>query len=866
MSEITNPKELEFLQAQWKNKTVNKAKANKSDVPVTDPVELSILRDSPTAKEDWLEDVIMGSRALLDGYFWGWSDEVAASISAGLYQAFLQPEESNVQLPQALQNREGTVTAKPSYNDVRREMLGQLESERAAWTEDNSGLGLTLNLIGGFGSGSQVYSAVKTGITATAKAAGAAAMSIPRVQQGVQGLQQARVQSALGRAATTPAPATAFEASIARDIGGKNLLGFGSTLLPKVASELPALAATGAIAAAGFAPQGEDLTEAATTGAGVSMLIGAPATALISYVANGATTNRIAQELGKGRDFIPIGMAALKNSVDKVEKSLEYGYNKIVRHAFGADSLIAQQQKRWTTLADQELANAEKTIASAIKDADSRLAATTKQAEAVRLRETEAALEAQNLTAAERKIASNEIADNLKLNAVADADAATNAAEAALRVEAHKNSIPRGATKEEIDLIFSLPNLHERQKSINALWNKYGFEMLKGKEFTVNPQEVAVKLRTALGDEAELLAGLSGSKPVNAAGVIEEYIQSYVKNGNVINGDTLNKLRTTVAQMANKLGTEGADASNRIVLKKLVSILDDITFPQLSASEQAAFLAQKEQWGQNIIVRDAITKATKKNGSFTPEDYLGSVLSNNKKAAQEGTGFLQKEANTIIRQTEQSNKAIQKLATEQVTKQSREAARAAAAALSQSQKRIENLKAQANSKILNAENKAEALKKLEVENIRLNSLKETVKGYQQIAAKTDASPFFKLFANALLGFGNPIRGIAVGATISTQGVQRLLVGQQQWQKTLNAVLQKSDQPISKGVQTLIRGEMSTGQRDTSMDAPALNTLNSATLKQQLQAYDKLEKAGKLDELRVRNPRVYETLIRANKSR
>ena len=166
MSEITNPKELEFLQAQWKNKPVNKTKANKSDVPVTDPVELSILRDSPTAKEDWLEDVTMGSRALLDGYFWGWSDEVAASISAGLYQAFLQPEESNVQLPQALQNREGAVTAKPSYNDVRKEMLGQLESERAAWTEDNSGLGLTLNLIGGFGSGHQMYSAVKTGITA----------------------------------------------------------------------------------------------------------------------------------------------------------------------------------------------------------------------------------------------------------------------------------------------------------------------------------------------------------------------------------------------------------------------------------------------------------------------------------------------------------------------------------------------------------------------------------------------------------------------------------------------------------------------------------------------------------------------------
>ena len=134
MSEITNEAELEFLQAQWNNKPLTQARANSTDVLVTDPIELSELREDPTADENWLEDPMMASRALLDGAFWGWSDEVAASVSAGIYQAFLQPEESGVQIPQEMLDREdmpeglSLPPAQPSsYGDVRRQMMTSLE-------------------------------------------------------------------------------------------------------------------------------------------------------------------------------------------------------------------------------------------------------------------------------------------------------------------------------------------------------------------------------------------------------------------------------------------------------------------------------------------------------------------------------------------------------------------------------------------------------------------------------------------------------------------------------------------------------------------------------------------------------------------
>ena len=869
MSEITNEAELEFLQAQWNNKPLTQARANSTDVLVTDPIELSELREDPTADENWLEDPMMASRALLDGAFWGWSDEVAASVSAGIYQAFLQPEESDVQIPQEMLAREGLPEglspplAQPSsYGDVRRQMMTSLEEERQLWASENQGLNLGLNLLGGLGTGGYVYNAVKGGLKAT----GALASQLPVLQQGTRAVQQARLQGSLGRASTAPSSATALESSLARDVAGKNLRGFGPSSVQAGLAEVPVLAATGALAAGGFADQDADLSSEMLRGAAFSVLLGGPLTGVLHYALNGATTNRIAQELGKGRDFIPLGMAALKNSASKVEKGLEYGYNKIVRHAFGADSLIAQQQKRWTNLADQELAKVENTIASSIKSADRTLAATKKN-EALVLEEAETVIKSQkNLTRDERKIALQDAAENIKLRAVADADSATNAAQAALRVQAHKDAIPAGTPKETVDYIFSLPNMHTRQQEINALWVDSGFEMLKNKKFRINPQEVGVKVRAAVGSEKEFLSTLSGSKPVNAANVIDEYLTSYVTKGNWIEGATLNNLRTTVAEMANKLGTEGADAANRMVLKELVKVLDDAVFPQLSKNAQTAFLSQKASWGQNVVARDAVTNATRKNGMFTPEEYLGSVKTNNRFAAGEGRGYLQPEANKIIQQTAASEKAIEKLASRQVQKQSREGVKETRKLLDEADKRIKGLKNQANSKVLNAEAKAEALKKLEVENIRLANLKATKEGYSQLLAKTDASPFFKLFSTALLGLGNPIQGLAVGTVLGTQATQRLLAGQQQWQKALNKSMQKADQPVSKLVQAGGRTIEAVSSPSETLDSTALNTLQTTGSAKQLQAYDKLKKAGKLETLKVKNPKVYKTLIEANSRR
>lgn len=869
MSKITDESKLEFLRSQWNNKPLTKTPVRPADKKVTDPIKLSTLRGDPTAEENWLEDPMMASRALLDGVFWGWSDEVGASISAAMYQTFLQPEESEVQLPQALLDREvqpeglDLPTSQPSsYNNVRREMMTNLEEERQAWASENQGLNLGLNLLGGLASGGAVYGSVKAGLGVAGKQLAKA----PVIQQGTRAVQQARVQRSLNQASQAPKNATAFEASVARDAAGKNLKKFGPSPMQAAAAEVPALAATGALASAGFAGQDDDLGDAMLKGAALSVLLGGPLTGVVYYVANGVTTNRIAQQLGKGRDFVPLGMAALKNSADKTEKALEYGYNKIVRHAFGADSLIKQQQKRWTTLADQELANVENTIKSSITTAD-RALARTKQNEAVVLdKAVEAVKNQKNLTKGERKIALKEAADNVKLNAVADADAATNAAQAALRVQAQKDAIPAGTPKSTIDYIFSLPNMHARQQEINALWADSGFEMLKNKKFRINPQEIAVKVRTAVGSEREFLATLSGNKPVNAANVIDEYLTSYVTKGNWIDGVTLNNLRTTVAQMANDLGTEGADAANKMVLKELVKVLDDAVMPQLSDTSRATFLAQKTAWGQNVVVRDAVVGATKKNGMFTPEEYLGSVKKNNRWSAGEGTGYLQPEANKVIQQIAASDKAIKDLAARQTHTQAVEGVRETRRLMTEAEQRVKVLKSQAKSRVLSAESKTEALNKLEVENIRLDNLKATISGYSTLVAKTDASPFFKLFSTALLGLGNPVQGLAVGSMLGTQGVQRTLAGQAAWQKALNKGLQVADKPVSRVVQAGGRGIEAEKTAQEGSSSTSLNPLQTASAEKQLQAYDKLKKAGKLETLKVKNPKVYQALIKANSLR
>ena len=106
----------------------------------------------------------------------------------------------------------------------------------------------------------------------------------------------------------------------------------------------------------------------------------------------------------------------------------------------------------------------------------------------------------------------------------------------------------------------------------------------------------------------------------------------------------------------------------------------------------------------------------------------------------------------------------------------------------------------------------------------------------------------------------------MGSALGTQGVQRLLAGQQQWQQALNKSLQSADQPVAKAVQTLGRTAQATSSNEDRMNSTALNTLNTASLSKQLQAYDKIKNSGQLETLKVRNPRVYQTLTQANATR
>lgn len=858
---ITDKDKIAFLKEQFKGGKTPIGKVDSKDVAVKDPITLSEIRNEESSEEGWLEDSVMASRALLDGVFWGYSQETAASIAAAMYKTFLSSDETGAQVPSEVLARFGEqplpTTPTPSYSGLRREMILKMEEDRDAWADDNFGLSLGLNVAGGFLTGSSVYNATRSVIKEGAKALTKA----PVIKQGVATLQTRALQNSLGRMSALPASATALEASIA----AAPQVGRGAVVA--AAAEVPTLAATGALASVGFAPQGADLGESALTGAVISTVLGGPLTGVINYGMNGVTKNRIAQQLGKGRDFVPIGLASLRNSTDRFEKALNYGYNRVLKNAFGSDSLIAQQQKKWTDLADSQFVNTTNSVKLATEDAARTLARTKRSVEQLK---NEAVLDvktANNLSGAERKIMVEDAIQNSKLQAVADADVAVNAGEAAFRVESMKQAVPTGAPKELVKEVFAAPNMHDRQLAMNRIWRDHGFPMLKDKKFRVNPAEVAVKIKAVLGKETELLAALAGQKTVNAAKVIEDYLGQVVTRGNWIEGTSLNKLRNTLAEEANSLATEGGAAASRHILREMVKVLDDVVKPQLSKEAQKAFAQQQVQWHTNLLVREGVVGAVKRNGMFTPSEYLGVARTINKKAAQTNTSPLQREANTLVKQAGERDTAIKKLAKEQQSMLNRQGIKDASKAAVETERKITALKQQANSKVLNAESKAKAASQLETEQIKLANLKYTKDTYSKIEASTEASPFFKLFSTALLGFGNPIQGLATARTLGLESTQRLLAGQTQWQKALNSGLKSADQPVEKTVQNMIRGGQSVDQSSSlKTDSQSLNKIKDLSLQKQLQAYDKLEKAGVLDRVRTSNPKVYESLVRANATR
>jgi hypothetical protein len=91
--------------------------------------EISIVKGTEIASGPWYDDIMMSSRAFLDGVTFGFSDELGAGVAAGIAKATGAAGDS-------------------SYSDVYKTMVQSLEDERNSYESENLGTSIGLNIAG----------------------------------------------------------------------------------------------------------------------------------------------------------------------------------------------------------------------------------------------------------------------------------------------------------------------------------------------------------------------------------------------------------------------------------------------------------------------------------------------------------------------------------------------------------------------------------------------------------------------------------------------------------------------------------------------------------------------------------------------
>ena len=837
MDKVTDPALLEELRGLYESeKNTPSIERQFSAESVTDPVLLSELNEEASSKENWLEDPMMASRAILDGFFYGFSDEIGASISAKMVQ-LLQPE----------------LVEDKSYLEVRREMIKELETQQAKWADDNFGLALGLNVVGAVGSGTAAFKGLQS--------AGKALSSTRAVQPAVQAIQQRGLQSALQRAALTPAPATALEASIAATptvAGG--LLQAGKQAAPYA----PLLAAEGGLAGIGYAEQGSDLVEAGVTGAGMGVAFGLPMMTGLNYVLNGVSKNRIAQQIGQKEDFIPLSIALKERAAGTYEKTLGWMYNKVLNKAFGSDSLLESQAKQVS--ADQELAKEGVKTEQAINVAKAKLSQ-AKNSTVVEQKVSQLKAEAKaedleesfNLSDAKLKI---------KTDAAKESDSAINLANAAFRVNLAIDSIPVNAPKEIVEEIKNAADPQIRQRLINEAWSADSvFGMLKNRSFRINKEQISKELEDLINTELSALSPkLNGGEDV--ATFIASFLERKTNRNGWISGEELSSMRSELGRIGNMYPDQGAGAAQGYQIKRLIDVLNDRIESQLSGTAFEAFKAEKQRWKTNLSLRESVLQSTKKSGAFTADDYLGTLKKLFPKDAQEKRGVFQREAEELRDLNIKQDETISELSEEAIRNMERNSKKNNLSTKKDLEDRIKDLEKQQKTKVYNAERTAEIETELASTNQRLAELKSFTEELDSLKKSSEDSALIKIFYTSALGLWGgvtaPITGSVVASGLGTQSAQRALVGQTGLQQSLANLMGKK--PVEKTISRLAGVGDSGAMGAEEGTYTQMDILMSQTDQRKIKAYQNLSKSGKLSELQRLNPKVYKSLIAAVEKR
>lgn len=602
------------------------------DVLPSSVAELDRAENIAPATEGWWEDPMMASRAALDGITFGFSDEIGASMVASFVAA--------------AQVASGEGEAK--WSDVYDSVMYQLQDERNVYTAANPKASLALNIVGGIAS--PVNKPLGLVVDKAVRGVGAIAPTLRHMFNGSPGLS-ARSQQALARMEQRGAPALLPE-NVAPT-------GFFTAAKDFTVRNAPVAAAGGALFGAGAAEQGEK-AQGAAQGA-IAGLVATPVIAALPGIHSVLSRRRVAQQLGKGKDAVPLTLAA-----DTTANPILSGfYRNIVGRAFVGRSTLDSQAQRWYTPVMRKVDEFEVMLKEARKLSQATYAAVSARAAeegkklAAIVRANKSAKRASlraiigDIRAIEKKLAKNAV-DSSEMEQIAVLT------EQMFRSQAFQAALPDSFPASVRDEILSLLSTGQSAKALDKLrsaWNTHGFDMLNKGRF-----QIGEVVKTTQAGTAPLLGGTRPTRTTTAVSfdkilnrVLEavkndgslielrsagnkidfvkaemlDFLQEVADSNGFVDGTALATLRNKLSSMAssNTLLVDGHQAAMNSVWRRLKDVVDDTIVSQLPEAERAAFAQHRAMYTTRLSVDAAVSKATNstQRGAFTPEDWIAAT-------------------------------------------------------------------------------------------------------------------------------------------------------------------------------------------------------------------------------------------------
>ena len=847
-------------------------------------------------------DLELAARAFVDGMWLNKAEEVGSYVSAVAVKVIY---------PDLFKGR--------SVSDIREDMLTKLEAESAEFAERRPVVATTANIAGSLASPVSV-------------AGGQLLSQAARIRQGAQAAKVSdEVAATLGGSF---APRADEATRLAQQLGRQQAAGktFGVPVSGKVAeivSKTPTPIATAGVVGAEGAVIGyegetteEKLKNAAFT-AGISAAVPFAFTG-VKKTYDFATENKMAQQVGKGGDFVNLMFT---------EHGLAQVYKSVVSKAYGGRTLTEQQARK---MAGRALTPAMAKKAGEEFAADA--AAQTKRAKEIIKTTSKENLEQMALKLDEQiekvKLLSSKAsgrfkedydqqlvllqeakqnADVAKTLAVKEADATVNAANAAFRGDALRQAAPPGTPNEMINDL-GMMDPQDANAALDDFWRKYGFKVANGKEFTLDAKKATSFIDDIIKNHPELALVENGNLLRNIKIYVAEEITTKAPGG-VMKGEDLLQLRSNIGRAINGLSNESV--STRRLSAEIQDYFHDILEQGLTKSEVAELAADRKAWSIRSTVEDAIAKASGGNakaGAFTATEYLDAVRSYSPRFAARGKGRLQAEAQKLAKVNDQNKANILDLADDQVKQVANQAIRDRASLANQLSKSKQKLKEELAEEIkeLKRQNQVEKTSESARESLRLKivdakerhalqlndidtkiaTAKNEAKMIKDMMPSTfDASVFESLFNTSLVGqavlFATPRVSESLGASIGTsiaagtgaanilsrELTQRILARQTQG-KWSQAAMREATTAAGKALESVgITPATTVGAQAGAVGALVApkELMFSKERKEMIQRlpesgkkrlYQNLKANGRLERLQAEDPKLFKELKRA----